>query len=185
MKRLASKLALLCIALFLTGCATTQLLSPEELVVQKVVFAPGISKTRILEKTKIWFARTLRQSMAGSWEQNSTRTVIQYENGEMGVLIVNSAILYPLDKYGEAYKNGWEVRFTVQEDVKDGKARLTFRNLIIFVPRVFCGAYFSGWTSNYETRMTAEEYVKVKPALIGLADQLKAYLTSAEPSENW
>jgi len=185
MRSFASMLAILCVTLLFAGCAAMKLQQPDDLVVSKVVAAPGMTKERIMEKSKVWFVRKFRQSMAESWEQNSTRTVIQFENRERGLLIANSAILYPLDKYGEAYKDGWEVRFTLQEEVKDGKARLTFGNLTMFVPRTFCGNTLLGWTSSYETRMTAEEFAKIEPVLRGLADQLEAYLVSPEPHANW
>ncbi|ABK98462.1 DUF4468 domain-containing protein [Pelobacter propionicus] len=170
-------------ALLLAGCAAVQPLPPEQLVIQTVVDAPTVSKERIFEKSKIWFAQTFRQSMAGGWQQNSTRTVIQYENGEKGVLIANAAILYPLGRYSEAYKEGWEVRFTLREEVKEGKARLTFSNLNLFVPTVFCGNAYAGSTSSYEKRLNSEEYGKVKPLLLYLAEQLGAYLVV--PEKEW
>lgn len=171
------------LATLLAGCASVHPLPPEQLLIQKVVAVPNASKERIFETSKIWFVNTFRQSMAGWWEQNSTRTVIQYENREKGVLIANAAILYPLERYSEAYKEGWEVRFTLQEEVRDGKARLTFSNLNLFVPRVFCGNSLAGWASSYEKRLNAEEYEKVKPLFHDLADQLGVYLMA--PEKEW
>lgn len=170
-------------ATFLAGCASVPTLPPERIVIQKVVDAPRLSKSRIFEKSKIWYAQTFRQSMAGKWDQNSTRTVIQYEDGEKGVLVANAAILYPLERFSEAYKEGWEVRFTLQEEVRDGRARVTFSNLNMFVPTVFCGNSYAGWTSSYEKRLNADEYEKLKPLFLGLADQLGAYLTA--PEKEW
>jgi hypothetical protein len=171
------------LAMILAGCASVQPLPPEQLLIQKVVDVPNLSKERIFEKSKIWFAKTFRQSMAGWWEQNSARTVIQYENREKGVLIANAAILYPLERFSESYKAGWEVRFTLQEEVRDGKARLTFSNLNLFVPRAFCGNSLAGWASSYEKRLNAEEYGKVKPLFLDLADQLGLYLVA--PDKEW
>lgn len=175
--------AVILLVALLVGCASVQPLPPERLVIQKIVDVPNVPKSRVFEKSKIWFARTFRQSMAGWWEQNSTRTVIQYEDGEKGVLIANGAILYPLAPYAEAYKEGWEVRFTLQEEVKEGRARVTFSNLNLFVPRVFCGNSYAGWASSYEKRLNADEYEKVKPLFLDLADQLGAYL--AAPEQEW
>jgi hypothetical protein len=180
MRTMATVMAL---ATLLAGCASVQPLPPEQLLVQTVVDAPNVSKGRIFEKSKIWFAQTFRQSMAGSWQQNNTRTVIQYENSEQGVLIANAAILYPLGRYSEAYKEGWEVRFTLQEEVKEGKARVTFSNLNLFVPTVFCGNAYAGSTSSSEKRLNVEEYGKVKPVLLDLAEQLGAYLVA--PEREW
>src|ERR1035437_10149082 len=74
-------------AMVLDGCAYVRPLPPEQLVIQKVVEVPNGSKEQLIYKSKIWFAKTFRQSMAGWWEQNSTRTVIQYESREKGMLI--------------------------------------------------------------------------------------------------
>ncbi len=171
------------LALAMTGCAYTQTLPPAELVVQKVVEVPGVSKERIFEKSKVWFARTFRQSMSGWVEQNSRRTVIQYENQESGVMIANGAILYPHDGFtSESYKTGWEVRFTLEVEAKDGKARVTFNRLTMFVPSIICG-YYSLRTSSYERPLYAEEFEKAKPPFLDLADQFGAYLTA--PEEKW
>jgi hypothetical protein len=171
------------LVMVLTGCASVHTLPPEQLVIQKVVDAPNVSKNRIFEKSKIWFVKTFRQSMAGWWAQNSTRTVIQYENEEKGVLIANAAILYPLERFPGSYKEGWEVRFTLQEEMKDGKARITFSNLNMFVPTVFCGNLYAGETSSYEKRLNAEEFERIKPVFHDFADQLGAYL--AAPEKEW
>ena len=170
-------------AVVLAGCAYVQTLPPEQLVIQKVVDAPNVTKEQIFEKSKVWFAKTFRQSMAGWWEQNSTRTVIQYENREKGMLIANGAILYPLDSLYDSYKNEWEVRFTLQEDVKDGKAAVSFSNLNLFVPRTICGNPYAGWTSSYEKRLNVEEFEKVKPIFLNYADQLGACLVA--PEKEW
>ena len=171
------------LATVLAGCATVQYLPPDQLVVQKVVEAPGVPKAQIFERSKIWYARTLRQSMGGWWEQNSTRTVIQYENRDKGLLIANAAVMYPMENLSESYKMGWEVRFTLQEEVKDGSARVTFSNLNMFVPRIICGNLYMGETSSYEKPLEPEEFELVKPVLLGLADKLGAYLVT--PDKDW
>lgn len=179
-------LMLLCLTMMMTGCAYKQVLPPEELVVQKVVMASQVSKEQIFEKTKLWFVRTFRQSMAGWWDQNSTRTLFQYENEEKGVLIANSSILYPhAGHFGEAYKRGWEVRFTLEADAIDGQARITFSNLTMFIPSTVCGSDYAygATTSNYEMQLDAEELARMKPVLLDLADQFGAFLKA--PEEKW
>jgi hypothetical protein len=176
----------LILAIMLTGCAHEQVLPPEALVVQKVVAAPQISKEQIFEKSRIWFARTFRQSMSGWWEQNSTRTLIQYENEGKGVLIANGAILYPHAGFaGEGYKRGWEVRFTLETDIREGQARVTFSNLTMFVPSIICGNEYAypATTSSYETPLDGEELARVKPVFLDLADRLGAFLKA--PEEKW
>lgn len=176
----------LIITTLMSGCAYKQVLPPEELVVQKVVAAPQVSKEQIFEKSRLWFARTFRQSMAGWWEQNSTRTLIQYENAGKGVLIANSSILYPHAGFGgDTHKRGWEVRFTLEADIREGQARITFSNLSMFIPSTVCANTYaySATTGNYETPLDAEEMARVKPVLLDLADQFGAFLKA--PEEKW
>lgn len=178
-------LTTLFLATMLSGCAYTRTLPPEQLVVQKVVEASGVSNEQLFEKSKVWFARTFRQSMAGWWEQNSTRTVIQYENKKDGVLIGNGAILYPhAGLTSDTFKKGWEVRFTVQVETKEGKARITFNKLTMFIPSVMCASYAYGSdTSSYEMPLDEEELARVKPLFLDLADQFGAFLRA--PEEKW
>jgi len=182
MKKLLNAIFL---AAMLSGCAHTHTLPAEQLVVQKVVEAPGVSNERLFEKSKVWFASTFRQSMGGWWEPNSTRTVIQYENKSSGMLIANGSILYPhAGLTRDTYKNGWEVRFTVQAEAKEGKARITFNNLTMFIPRVMCGSYaYSSTTSSYETPLDEEELERVKPLFLDLANQFGSFLRA--PEEKW
>lgn len=177
----AMVVAVLC-SMLLGGCAYVRTLPPEQLVIEKVVEAPNLSKDLIVEKSKIWFAKTFRQSMAGWWEQNSTRTVIQYENRPKGMLIANGAVLYPMENLYESYKSGWEVRFTLQAEARDGRARVSFSNLNVFVPSMFCGLY-AGPTSSYEKRLNEGEFELVKPVFNAYLDQLGAYLVA--PDTSW
>ncbi len=167
----------------LAGCAYTRTLPPADIVVQKVVEAPGVTKEEIFDKSRIWFARSFRQSMARWQEQNERRTVIQYENEGKGIVIGNGAILYPHEGLtSESYKTGWEVRFTLEIEAKEGKARVTFSRLTMFVPSVICG-YYSYATSSYERVLEAEELAKVRPVFLDLAEQLGAFLKG--PGEKW
>lgn len=168
------------VAAVLAGCATVQYLPPEQLVVQKVVDAPNVSKEQIFEKSKIWFAKTFRQSMSRWIEPNSVRTVIQYENRDKGLLIANGAVPYPLERLSDSYKRGWEVRFTLQGDVQDGRARVTFSNLTMYVPTTFCGTAYPTSTGSYEKQLEAEEFELVKPVFLDFADKLGAYLVTPE-----
>src|SRR5512138_553764 len=82
-------------AMALTGCASTLMLSPNALQVQKVVEAPGLTKAQIIERAKVWSARNFRQSMARWYEENDRRSVLQYENAKEGMMIASGAIPYP------------------------------------------------------------------------------------------
>jgi hypothetical protein len=170
----------------LAGCAYTRTVPPEELVVQKVVDAPGMSKEEIFERSKMWFARTFRQPVGGFAQDNWTRSVIRYEDGAKGVLIANGTILYPYRNFsGDTYKEGWEVRFTMEEDVKDGKARLTFSDLIMYVPPHICGSRYPTVTSNYQKELTRDELKKVMPIFLSLPDNLGTYLKGDVTVGKW
>jgi hypothetical protein len=172
------------LAAVLAGCASVPVIPPEQTMVEKVVTAPNVPKDKIYEQSKVWFARTFRQSMSGWWMPNSSRTVIQYENRDKGLLIASGAIMYPMEYTTDAYKVGWEVRFTMEAEVRDGKARVTFGNLTMYVPTTFCGGLYGGMsTGSYEKKLEVEEFELVKPVFLGLADQLGAYLVA--PEKTW
>jgi hypothetical protein len=67
-------------------------------------------------------------------------------------------------------------------EAKDGKARVTFNRLAMFVPSIICG-YYSLRTSSYERPLYDEEFEKAKPQFLDLADQFGAFLKS--PEEKW
>jgi hypothetical protein len=102
------RLTTLFLATMLTGFAYTQTLSLEQFVVQKFVEAPVMLKERLFEKSKVWFARTFRQSMARWREQNGMKTIIQYQNKGNGELLVNGSILYPhVGSTDDTYEMRW------------------------------------------------------------------------------
>lgn len=174
--------------LFLAGCAGMQSLPPAQLTVQKVVEAPGMSKDEIFRKSQIWFTKTLRVSKAVTSYERKYRAPLEYVNKAEGLLIGSGDIFYPSTEYilSEGYKTYWEVTFTVQEEIKDGKARLTFTNLTIFVPKIWCQNIYGGWLGAYEKPLTeVEDMGKVRPALLGLADQLGEFLRAPESEGNW
>ncbi|HTY21475.1 MAG TPA: DUF4468 domain-containing protein [Geobacteraceae bacterium] len=173
------------LAMALAGCASTLKLSQDAHFVQKVVEAPGLTKAQIIERSKVWSARSFRQSMARWYEENDRRSVLQYENVKEGMMIASGAIPYPHEPLtSESYKTGWEVRFTLEVDANDGSAMITFSRLMMFVPSIFCG-YYSQSTSSYETQLYAEEFTRVKPAFIDLADKLGEFLRLPEDKWRW
>ncbi len=173
------------LAMALAGCASTLKPSPYAHYVQQVVEAPGLTKAQIIERSKVWSARTFRQSMARWYEENDRRSVLQYENVKEGIMIASGAIPYPHEPFtSESHKTGWEVRFTLEVDAKDGRAMITFSRLMMFVPSIFCG-YYSPPTGSYETQLYAEEFAKVKPEFLDLADKLGEFLRLPEDKWRW
>jgi hypothetical protein len=172
-------------AMALAGCAPTLMLSPYALQVQKVIEAPGLTKAQIIDRAKVWSARNFRQSMARWYEENDRRSVLQYENAKEGMMIASGAIPYPHEPLtGEAHKTGWEVRFTLEVDARDGSAMVTFSRMMMFVPSVICG-YYAPPTSSYETLMYTDEFAKVKPTFVGLADKFGEFLRLPEDQWRW
>jgi hypothetical protein len=177
-------LAAIVLSTALMGCAHNSTIPAEQLVVQKVVEAPGLSKEQIFEMSKIWIARTFLQPAGGFAADNWPRTVIQYEDEGKGTLVASSSILYPFRNYSaDTYKEGWEVRFIMAEDVKDGKALLTFSNLVMYVPTTICGYYSNNFTKSYQKELTADEMEKVKPIFLSLPDRLESFLKDEKRGE--
>ena len=174
-------LTAICITAALAGCSYTRTLPPEQLVVNKVVEAPGMSKDQIFERSKIWLAKTFRQPASGFAEDNWTRRALHYENEAKGILVASATILYPYRNFsGDTYKEGWEVRFTMTEEMKDGNARITFSDLIMYVPPHICGYNYPQVTRSYQKELTTEEFEKVRPIFETLPDQFGAFLKGPE-----
>jgi hypothetical protein len=170
----------------LAGCAYTRAVPPEQLVVNKVVQAPGMSKDQLFERSKMWLAKTFRQPTSGFAEDNWRRTVIQYENESKGILIANAAILYPYTNFsGDTHKEGWEVRFTLTEEIKEGAARISFSDLIMYVPPHICGTVYPQVTGSYQKELTADEMEKVRAIFDSFPDQLGIFLTGPEMRGKW
>lgn len=171
---------------FFTGCAYKGTIPPWQPVDQRVVEAPGMSKDEIFERSKMWFAWTFRQPVSGLAQDNWTRNVIRYEDKAGGVLIANASVLYPYTNFStDTHKEGWEVRFTIQEDVKDGKARITISDPVMYVPPHICGYAYPTYTSVYQKELTSREFEKVRPILLSLPDRLDAYLKGKVTGDGW
>src|SRR4030067_1618617 len=129
----------------LCGCMPT-LIPSDSTTVQRVIEVPGIPKDIIYERSRIWIAKTFRSSKA----------VIEYENRETGVIIGNGIIYYTLTVGFSSVEV--PVRFTMKEDIKDGRIRITFDNL-------FEGT--GDFPATYQQSMD-----RIRPKLLSLADSL-------------
>lgn len=176
------------IAFALAGCATIQTLPPEQLRVTKIIEVPGMDKDSIFNKSKLWIARNFKPYKAAWIFENRKAPVLEYTNKKEGILIATGNIHYPAPAISatEGYKIYWEVTFTMEEDIKDGRARLIFRNLDIYVPKLWCGNIYSEWLGAYDKPLTSpEDMAAVTPVLNRLADELGAYLRAPETGDNW
>lgn len=114
MKKLIMMLAAV---VMLSGCAGHQIMSQNEMQIQRVVEVPNTPKGVMFDKSRMWYATAF----------NSANAVIQYENKENGTImgngVINSSIMItPCD-----------IKFSVSTEVKDNKARITATGLSINV----------------------------------------------------
>jgi Domain of unknown function (DUF4468) with TBP-like fold len=151
--------AFLCLFL-LYGCAPV-MIPAEATTVQKTIDIPRINKDIIYERSRIWIAKTFRSSKA----------VIEYENKETGVIIGNGVVSYPLPAGPFGLTATVPVRFTMTEEIKDEKIRITFDNL-------FEGT--GDFPATYKQSMD-----QIRPRLLSLADDLGAALRSPKAGEAW
>jgi hypothetical protein len=133
----------------------------EATTVQKTIEIPGVNKNVIYERSRIWIAKTFRSSKA----------VIEYENKETGVIIGNGIVSYPVTAGPFGLTAMVPVRFTMKEDIKDEKIRITFDNL------------FEG-TGDYPVKYQRSMDL-IRPKLLSLADDLGAALRSPQTNESW
>ena len=142
----------------LFGCMPT-LIPPDSTTVQRVIEVPGIQKDVIYERSRIWIAKTFRSSKA----------VIEYENKETGVIIGNGIIHYTLTAGFSSAEV--PVRFTMKEDIKDGRIRITFDNL-----------YEGTLEMPVKYRQSMD---RIRPKLFSLADSLGEAVRSPQDSRPW
>ena len=154
----------------LSGCATLKM--PDTTPIdnasyQEVMDISGQSQKQIFERSKQWMALTFV----------SAKKVIEYENAEEGKIIGNgsSTILFK----AEGGISGQiiipqGVMFSIIEDVKDNKVRVTINNVRITdkTGGVGSGIYADGWK-------------QLQPELIGLCSSLKTFLLSKPNQSSW
>lgn len=113
---------ILLITVLLHGCAAAFPLKPEETSYQKIIELPAQSKGHIYEKSRQWIAERFK----------SAKSVIEYENKEEGVIIANNSMTRPESVVH--ISGGSIITYTMKEEIKDNKARLTFNNFEALVP---------------------------------------------------
>lgn len=175
-------------ALVIAGCAGVQAAPPEQLAVQKILDVPGMTKQQIYENSRLWIARSFNPYKAVWLFKRKTAPVLEYADENKGILIATGNIPYPHREYSltEGYKAYWEVTFTMEVDVRDGKARVTFSNLDIYVPKLWCGNIYSEWLGAYDKPLTAvEDMEAVRPVLTGLAGRLGEFLRAPGTGDQW
>ena len=91
---------------------------------QQVIELPNQTKQQIFEKSKQWMARTFV----------SPKNVFQYENLQEGRIIGNSTANLTstvVNSLVGPVSVPYQAGFTMTEDIKDGKARITFERIYV------------------------------------------------------
>lgn len=170
-KQKGARTFLLLLFIVLSGCATAMPVTTEPLSVQKVIDLPGLSKIQIYEKSKMWMAVTFKSSKA----------VIEYDNKEEGTIIGNGMIQRPQSAVN--IMGTGNVLFTLREDMKDEKARLSFDNFYVTVPTHFNTVTRSTVGGEYPLKMQGD-WDGTKEKLAELTESLRLYLISNK-TDNW
>src|SRR5690349_13802172 len=121
------KLLLTIFLLFVTGCAPTVTMPNHTPVYdasyQQIIELPELPKQQIFERSKQWMARTFI----------SPRHGIEYDSLQQGKIIGNGSanltFTYNSGNGGPVTQN-CAARFLITEDIKDGKARITFDQIL-------------------------------------------------------
>ncbi len=183
------KTLLIMIMSFVTASCAGIYPAPAELpFVQKVLQVPGMTKEQIYENSRLWIARSFKPYRAVWLYKRKTGPVVEYANEKEGILIATGTISYPYKTFSltEGYKLYWEVTFTMEEDIKDGRVMVTFSNLDIYVPSFACGNIVGEWLGAYDKPLTDPEDIKaVRPVLTSLADRLGEFLRSPGTANEW
>lgn len=119
-------LATASVGLLLTGCASMQMADQPLTEYQKIVEIPNTSQKQIYDGSKQWFAKNFHDS----------NSVIKYDNAETGSIIGKGNMRFKCQGEGLACLGTEDdrLRFTVQVDSKDNRARVSFEDLIIHSP---------------------------------------------------
>lgn len=166
MKRLITALMTMTV---LAGCVTVQI-PPEKARVQRVIEAPALANQQIYDRSKYWIGRYLKAAKEGD-------AVL---NREAGTIEFHGIVPYPAPSF-DMLEDRF-IRYTLREDMKDGKARLIFDNLRLVHPPSYNKVL--GWSGDYETPVeSAEDMSGVSFALVSLALELEKYLNDKQ--EKW
>lgn len=148
----------------LSGCTIPRPLTEEESTIQKVVEVPGYNKSQIFERSKMWFAENFK----------TAKSVIEYDNKDEGILIGKGVMALPVSDIRAMSTLPWRFKFTVKEEAKDNRFRLTYTNLVVI-----------DGTGSEQAAWTDDDYSKVKPILLKMADDISTSIQSQTKNDKW
>ena len=165
--------AFLIFLIALVGCAGMEQASESDLTIQGVVKVPGFKKDQIYNQVKIYIAENFK----------SAKAVIEHDDKESGTLIGNGIIKYPCEGFDCVAKGDWKVHFTMRVDTKDEKFRVTFSNLMLSWPARYDSL---GYHKAHEGPVwQRSEAKKIRPELLRIAVQIKAYIKDSKGKDDW
>ena len=160
--------------MMLVGCAGIKPIPESERTFQQVVEAPGFTKNQIYSQVKIWIAENFK----------SAKSVIEHDDSEAGTLIGNGTIDYPCKGIDYISKGNWKVHFTMRVDVKEGKFRQTFSNLILSMPSSYSSTF--GYQKGTKVPVSQQGDIdRIKPRLLGFGHEIAISLTISKTKEDW
>ena len=110
----------------LTGCATVPPIPQEPVKLENVYTIEKLNKDQIYDGTRQWFAMAFK----------SANAVIQYEDKKAGTIIGKANTKYTCAGLGECLMGTTNdvLEFTIRADIKDGRVRVAFSDLVYFRP---------------------------------------------------
>jgi len=124
MKKILTSAILLSLTTYTPVSAMQNNTSAANITSQQVIELPTLSKQQIFERSKQWMARTFV----------SSKQVIQYESLPEGKIIAKGSVgfigYYTSTLFGPDQGEECQSRFTMTEDIKDGKARITYDQIM-------------------------------------------------------
>jgi hypothetical protein len=169
------RILLLCAFGMITACAAPQVIvQPDTTPVpdaryERVIEVPKLTKKQIFDKSKQWMALTFV----------SSKKAIEYEDEGAGKIIGNgiahasSKVVVRSAMLGDMpYTTPYDVRFSLVEDMKDGKARVTVGNFQLV------NQYGAGGT------MHVDSWKQTEPQLAELCNGLESYLLGGD-NQSW
>lgn len=155
----------------LTGCVGAMPAQKADMSYQKVVELPNQSKDQIYEKSKQWIASTFK----------SAKAVIEYENKLDGTIIGNGSIDRPATSINPMASG--QVRFLMREDIKEGKVRLTFENLVVYAAPSYNSML--GVTPGGEYPLLEADVIPVREKFDAISADLAKYILGSAKADNW
>lgn len=131
----------------LSGCATMYTPDTRQPMdkYEKVVEIPNTRQELIYEGSRQWIAKSF----------NSANAVIQYQDKATGTVIGKGNIAYPCTGVYCMSSSKPMLKFTMQVDSKDNKARVSFGDFMVEVPDGYSA--FAGKMAGYNYQIKSDE----------------------------